>query len=90
MQLVALDQKDMDGILTVTDAIERALDTLRLPEAPPVPGAWPVDGDDEVAEAYKTVLRNAGPSTDLRATAEAIAEHAGPDFLSAFEKEQAS
>ena len=90
VQLVALDQKDMDGILTVADAVERALDTLRLPEDPPVPGAWPVEGDDEVAEAYKTVLRHNGPSTDLRATAEALAEHAGAGFLADYEKGQAS
>lgn len=88
VQLVAIDQKDMDDIHTVADAIERALDTLRLPEDPPVAGAWPVEGDDDLAEAYKTVLRHNGPSTNLRASAEAIAEHAGAAFLTEYAQGQ--
>jgi len=81
VQLVALDQLENDYITTVTDAIENALDTLRLPDEPPVAGAYPVEGDDELAQAYITVLRNAGPVTDLRATAAALAEHAGDEFI---------
>lgn len=89
VQLVANDQKDMDDIHTVADAIERALDTLRLPEDLPVPGAWPIEGDDELAEAYKTVLRHEGPGNSLRARAQAIAEHAGAQFIAEYESGRA-
>jgi len=81
VQLVALDQMEGDDIDTVADAIEHALDVLRLPEEAPVAGAYPIEGDDELAQAYTLVLTVAGKFADLRATAEQIAEHAGEEFI---------
>lgn len=88
VQLVALDQKDGDDILTVTDAIEHALDTLRLPGTPHVPGSWEIEGDDEIAQAYIAVLRNFGGSDDLRASAAALADHAGQEFIDEYARGQ--
>lgn len=84
VQIVANDQKDTDDIVAVGDAIEHVLNTLRLPEEPAVPGSWPVEGDDEIAEAYKTVLRAADRTLPLAAAADILAAHAGANFLAAY------
>ena len=88
VQLVALDQKDGDDILSVADAIEHALDTLRLPGTLHVPGSWEIEGDDEVAQAYIAVLRTFRPTADLRASAELLAEHAGQEFIDEYARGQ--
>lgn len=83
VQIVANDQKDSDAV-SVGDAIEHVLNTMRLPEEPAVPGGWAVEGDDEVAEAYKTVLRAADHTLPLAVAADILAKEAGPEFLAAY------
>ncbi|WP_018186363.1 hypothetical protein [Microbacterium sp. 77mftsu3.1] len=56
VRMVAADQIQGDDINTVQDAIDHAVDTLRLPEEPPVHGAIPIEGDDDLAHAYRVVL----------------------------------
>jgi len=56
VRMVAADQIQGDDINTVQDAIDHAVDTLRLPEEPPVHGAMPIEGDDDLARAYRVVL----------------------------------
>ena len=83
VQIVANDQKDSDAV-AVGDAIEYVLNTMRLPEEPAVAGSWAVEGDDEVAEAYKTVLRAADRTVPLMVAADALAKEAGAEFLTAY------
>lgn len=83
VQLVATDHADGD-FATVADVIEHTLDTLRLPEDPPVIGSWAVEGDDEVAEAYRMVLRNQDKSVPWTVAAGILAAHAGEEFLAEF------
>lgn len=81
VQLVALDRLQMDGIDTVADAIAHAFDTLRLPEEPPVPGAYPIEEDGtELATAYRTVLEY--PEYPV----EEIVDAAGQAFIAQHDK----
>ena len=88
VQIVANDQKNTDDFVAVGEAIEHVLNILRLPEEPAVPGSWPVEGDDETAEAYKTVLRAADHTLPLAVAADILAAHAGAEFLAEYARGQ--
>lgn len=87
VQIVANDQKDSD-VVSVGDAIEYVLNTMRLPEDPAVPGSWAVEGDDENAEAYKTILRAADRTVPLMVAADILATEAGAEFLAEYARGQ--
>ena len=89
VQIVANDQKDSD-VVSVGDAIEHVLNTMRLPEEPAVPGSWAVEGDDEVAEAYTLVLRNQDTAVPIQVAADILAAHAGGQFLAEYARGQQS
>ncbi|MDR6142024.1 hypothetical protein QE375_001578 [Microbacterium foliorum] len=61
--LVAADRNahlDADEQMSVLEAVMEARNVLRLPEAEPVMGAWPLDEDDAddnpTTRAYRTIL----------------------------------
>lgn len=88
VQIVATDQKSGADFVSVGDAIEHVLNTMRLPEDPFVPGSWVVEDDgqedNEVAQAYRLVLSSYDRTVPLMVAADKLAAHAGAEFLAAY------